>query len=127
MKGRRVLYKILSSVASACSSVSTRFLYASCRVYSRTSAQHVAHERTRRRRPRRIDHVGHTGRHGTGDGFGDDRSRSGPGEDLDLAGGVKEDMTGHNKEKRTAWKRNMSERDEDEKSETVPKCNEGKR
>jgi len=59
----------------------------------RTSIQHVAHESARRCRPWCINHIRHAGRHRRSDGFGDDRSGSGPGEDLNLARSIQEDVT----------------------------------
>jgi hypothetical protein len=56
--------------------------------------EHVAHERRGRGGARGVEDVGDDGGERARDGVGDDRAGRGPGEDLDLAGRVEEDMSG---------------------------------
>lgn len=58
---------------------------------SRAGIEHVAHKRSWSSRSWRVDDVCHTRRHGTGERVGDDRSRCGPGEDLNLTGCIQDD------------------------------------
>ena len=59
-----------------------------------TRVEHVGHECCGGRRSRCVDDVGHHGWEGRCEGIGDDGSRRGPSEDLNLPRSIQNDITG---------------------------------